>query len=394
MKKLILISFLFIGLTSQAGKFDENIFQWKDEPLFSEPEKNFKAVVRKLLESHVDSSLREEDLYRAATAGMLSALNTGEENWNRLLSPREYQDLQIEMSGKVTGIGATLSFDGDTGHAKVLVAIPGSAAEKAELQPGDLILSVDGKTFKGKSLAEMVSRIRGPAGKSVEMKVLRGEQILPFKITRTTVEIGQIRALSLNESAALLQLGAFTQNSPEEVRQALAKLGGSGLKKLIIDLRGNTGGGFDQVIQVAEFFSPAGKAVAHTVGRSGKKDYVSKGVAWNPNAKIIVLIDKDTFSGAELLAAALKENRGATLIGQKTHGKWSAQSVDELANHFYVKYSVMNFQSPSGKSYQGKGLPPDFEVTLPSQEPAARWAEKDPQKLLEKDPQLRAALEL
>jgi len=122
---------------------------------------------------------------------------------------------------------------------------------------------------------------------------------------------------------------------------------------------------------------------------------LATGEAWSPQTRLVVLTDENTFSGAELLAASLKENRKALLVGTHTHGKWSVQSVEELPNKFTIKYSVMQFQSPSGQSYQGTGIKPDFEVSPAKEESLAeRWSEKNPQVLLGIDTQLKAAAAL
>jgi len=398
MKFSLLLLLSVLSISARGAKFEGDIRDWKQEShdKFSDPEVNFKAVMKILREKYVDASVTDEDLYRAAAAGLLSALNSGDEGWNKLMSPRELQDLQIEMTGQLTGIGATLSFDKDTGYAKIHQVIPGSAALKAGLRKDDQILSVNGEKFKGKTLTDMVILIRGPVGQSVKLKVLREDKILPFQITRDQVRLENFVTRRLDEGTALLEIGAFTKTAPQEVRSALNEYRAVKLKKLIIDLRGNQGGGFDQALSVAGIFLPKNAVIARTVDRQGRaQEHLATGEAWSPQTRLVVLTDENTFSGAELLAASLKENRKALLVGTHTHGKWSVQSVEELPNKFTIKYSVMQFQSPSGQSYQGTGIKPDFEVSPAKEESLAeRWSEKNPQVLLGIDTQLKAAAAL
>ncbi|HWU44323.1 MAG TPA: S41 family peptidase, partial [Bdellovibrio sp.] len=168
------------------------------------------------------------------------------------------------------------------------------------------------------------------------------------------------------------------------------------IKNLIVDIRGNSGGGFDQAVKTSELFVPKGAVIVKTKDRSGKVEAVksSRGLL-NSDVKIFVLTDKETFSGAEFFAAALRESRGAKIVGERTFGKWSVQRLETLPNHFAYKFTVKEFQSPSGNSFQGKGLKPDVEVSTPAGTVAKELRLKhDIQSRLEVDPQLNAAIEL
>ena len=395
MRFFILGLTLFLGISVRAANFDGNILEWRKEgQKFSNPEKTFKEVFSRLKEKYVDQSVTDEELYRAATEGMLAALSTGEESWNKLLTPREYEDLKIEMSGTLTGIGATLSFNAETGTALVQNVIPNTGAQRAGLKRGDQILSVEGQRFKGKTLPEMVSVLRGPSGKSVEIKILREDNVIPLKIVRGAIKLQLFEAKKIDETTGYLTISAFTGDSLQEVESRLKTFADQKLKKLIIDLRGNQGGGFDQVLQVAEIFSPKGSVMARTKSRHGKsKEYTSQKEAWNPDAHLVVLVDHKTKSGAELLAASLKENRHAVVIGATTYGKWNVQSIEDLPNHFLVKYSIMDFESPSGKNYQGVGLKPDYEVAGPAEASLGEWSQEGTEMSvrLTHDAQLKAA---
>lgn len=384
--KIIFCLFILVGATRVFAK---------DQ--FKNPEANFKEVLQTLKQKYVDRGITDEELYEGAVAGMLSSLNKGEVKWNTLLTPREMQDFQIQISGNLVGIGATLDWDANTGRAKVLFVLPDSAALKYGLLEGDEILSVNGERFKGKTLADMVYKIRGKADESVRLKILREDRIMDVKVVRQSVKMDLFQKYLLEPRVGLIKIESFTEKASKEVQKQLAFFEGKDLKKLIVDLRSNTGGLFTEAISVAKIFSNKGQVVARTKDRAGKvEDYRAEEKAWRPEVKIVVLVDGDTSSGAELLAASLKENRQAFLIGGKTNGKWNAQAVETLPNGYSIKYSVMNFESPSGKSYQDIGIKPDLEATPPKENhlPAFKALQKDVKAGVEADPSLKAAVEI
>lgn len=364
--------------------------------VFSNSEENFKATMNILLEKYIDKNLSKEELYKAATAGMLSSLNSGSESWNKLLSPSELKEMRTEMSGKVTGIGAEMKFDEKTGYAMILRVIPNSVAERAGIKMDDQILSVDGKKFKGKAFPEMVSAIRGEAGKSVQIKVLRDDKVLSFNIKRELIAWTPVELEKIENKTAVLTIGFFNEETPKLVEKEISEINSSGIKNLIVDIRDNAGGGFEQAVKVSELFVPKDSVIVGTKSREGKAGKIrsTRGLL-NSNVRLFVLTDKETSSGAELFAAALKENREAKIIGEKTLGKWNAQMIETLPNQFAVKYTIKEFQTPKGNSYQGKGIPPDLEVAMAENvRPRELKLKENMQKRLDLDVQLRAAVEL
>jgi carboxyl-terminal processing protease len=399
MKKLPLLLIGLVSLPSHAATFEGKVADWKDKnEKFGDPEKNFKLVLNTLRANYVDQNVSEADLYRAATEGMLAALNSGQENenWNVLLSPRMLEDFKIEKTGRLTGIGTTLEFDPKTGYAKVLVVFPHSAAAKAGLRKDDQILSVNGERYKGKGLPEMVSAIRGPAGQSVHLKALREDQILNLSIKRDAVLIPEVETGKIDPGSGFMYIGFFREGTAELVEKKLKLLNDPKLKKLVLDLRGNSGGTFDDAVKVGELFLPKGAVIVRTKSRGGKvEEFTANREPWRPEVQLVVLTNGFTASGAEFLTAALREKRHATTVGEGTQGKWSVQSVENLPNEFAVKYSVSTFESPSGKSYEGKGMRPDLEIPGPKGALMGELLnETDLTKRLKEDAPLKAAVEI
>lgn len=382
MKKLILLLFI-PSFVSAAEKF-------------SNGEENFKQALEKIAQNYIDKGLTREDLYRAATAGMLDSLNADKKHWNELLAPSDLQELQADISGRTTGIGIELKFDETTGYGQILNVLAKTPSSKAGLKREDIILSVNGKSYKGKSLEDLARAIRGKTGETVALKILREDQVLSINLKREMIPWTPVELSKVDDATQLLTIGYFTEDAPKLVEEKLKAVNSSGAKNLVIDLRGNTGGAFSKAVETAELFIPKGKKIVTTIDRAGKiEEFLSKGRILKDKMNVIVLLNGFTSSGAELFAGAMVDELGAKTIGEKTFGKWNAQSLETLPNGYAVKFTVKNFQTPSGKSFQSVGMKPDIEVTLPKDVSAQNIRLKyDVAKRLEMDSQLKAAVEL
>lgn len=363
---------------------------------FSDAEANFQFALKKLLEQHVDSHLTKEQLYQAATAGMLQSLNDAEQDWNKLLTPEDLAALQNDLTGKISGIGVVIKVLEETGTVRVIGLVKNSAAEKAGIKTDDQIISIDGQKLKGKTLPDVAQSIRGKVGTKVTLKVLRDDKVISFQVPRQVVSWVPVEWQKVAPGTALLTLSYFTNDSPQQVETALREINEAGLKNLIIDLRRNTGGSFEKALGVSELFLAKNTLIAQAQKRDGKVEkFTAHGKEVIPGLKLTVLIDKTTSSGAEMFAACLKENRQARLVGKSTFGKWTAQSVEVLPNQYAMKYTIQNFQSPQGHSYQGTGLKPDIEIPFPTGFDPGEWTKaSDTTKRLAVDSQLRTAVEL
>ena len=361
---------------------------------FSDGARAFTTVRDTLLKNYYADGITEDDLYRAATAGMLEKLEPKMKKWNRLLSPKEISELKHDLKGEVVGIGVHISFDPASGYADVLAALPGSPAERAGVVAGDKIVTVNGKLYKGMRMNDVIGEIRGKAGEPVTLSILRADKLLPFTVTRERVLYDQPSHAVFADTLGYVHIPSFTEKTPAQVKEALDDLATKNVTSLVIDLRQNPGGSFDSAVATAELLLPDNSGVV-TLKKRGKDEdkHVARGKGVLTTVPLAVLVSNSTSSGAEFVTGALQEGRHARVVGQHTMGKWSVQSLDDLPNGYAFKYTVSLFKTPAGRSFEGAGLAPDVEVSMDERELARANAAK-PSERLAVDVQLRTAKEL
>lgn len=357
----------------------------------------FNEVKDALLKSYYAEGMSEDDIYRAATAGMLAQLEPRMKKYNKLLSPNEIAEIKNDLKGEVVGVGIQISFDEKSGYTDVLGTIPGSPSEKAGLALGDKIVTVDGKLYKGMKLRDVVADIRGKVGTPVLLSVLRGDKLIQFSLTRDRLVFDTPSAVligSPEDKLGYIRIPSFTEKTPAAVKAGLEDLKAKGARALVIDLRHSPGGSFDRALETAELLLPEGAPII-TLKKKGKPEetHVSKGKPILGDLPAVVLVDEMTASGAELLASALRDQRHAKLVGARTYGKWSVQSLDDLPNGWAYKYTLGLFKTPQGKSYEGIGVSPDVELAM-DEAALGRANHGKPEDRIANDVQLRTAKEL
>jgi carboxyl-terminal processing protease len=346
-----------------------------------------------LLGEYYDEQLAGGSLDVAAVQGMVQSLNGGKpEGPNALLDPRSMAELTDDLKGELVGIGAQIDYDEATGMAQVMGTLPGSAAAGAGLAKGDRVLGVDGQPFRGRALKEVMRAIRGPAGTSVRISLLRGSAVIEKSMVRKRLVLPSVEHQLIGD-VGLVIVRVFNERTPAELAAALRALSDRHAQRLLLDLRGNAGGLFDKALAAAELLVPRGAEIVRTVGRKNLVTrYQSKGAPVLAKLPMVVLVDNLTASSAEVLAEALRVSTGATLVGGKTFGKWRMETLRPLQGGYTLKFTVAMLQSPLGQSFDGKGLVPDVEVPAGSEqlEHTRRIAELD--RRLAADPQLKAGL--
>lgn len=399
MKKRIMLLLVLLSILplrgAGAGQSPESYDDWKNQPAehFTDAEASFKRVKQMLLDRYLDSKLTEDQLYQAATDGMLRSLNGGAKSvYNKLITPTELAEMKIDLQGKFNGVGIEVKFDEGSDVADVIKAIPGSPAEKAGIKDGDEIVSVDGKLVKGLQLRDVVYAIRGTPGEKVKLKILRGDSLVTKEVTRETRSWNSVVRAMLG-NVGVIAISNFNETTSASFAKELKELREKGMTSLIVDLRGNSGGLFDSAVQAAGAILPTGSVVARLDKRDGTEEEIRSTAepVVTGSIPIAVLVNGETASSAELFTQALADDLGAKVIGARTKGKWNVQTIEDLPNGFAVRFTTGNFKSPRGHAFPDVGIEPD--VLVASTGAPERFDGQNLEKL-NSDSALRAAVSL
>jgi carboxyl-terminal processing protease len=355
---------------------------WEEARLFAE-------VYERIKREYVDE-VDDHELMEKAVRGMVAALDPH----SALLDSEEFEEIRLSTMGSYPGVGIEVVAE-DAG-VKVLRPIEGSPAEQAGMLSGDFIVKIDGVDV-GADLAGAINRMRGPAGSTVRLTVRRPgrSELLNFSLRRAKVEVRSVAQQDLEPGYGYLRITGFSETTADDVTHALARLkrdNPHGLKGLVIDLRNNPGGVLEASVAVADAFLDHGLIVSAD-GRTADSRFRMDATPGDliDGAPIVVLVNGGSASAAEILAGALKDHGRAELVGHKTYGKGSVQTVMPLSHGGALKLTTSRYFTPSGASIHEKGILPDVIIDGPEEVPADLDA-ASPIPLSVRDPEVRLAL--
>jgi len=334
----------------------------------------------------VEKDLNDEKLVYGSIRGMLSALD---DPYTRFMEPKAYEEMKIRMGGSYSGIGIYIGIKQE--QLTVISPIEGTPAYKSKLKSGDKIMTIDKKNTKDMALEEAVSLIRGPQGTKVVLGILRRgwKEARDFEIVRAKIEIKSLNTKVVDGNIAYVKLNTFeNMKAAREFEAALRKH--KDADGLIVDLRGNGGGLLQNAIEIGSMFIDQG-IIVQTVDREGRREQIESAgrVLWRKPT--VVLINESSASASEILAGALRDNNSATLVGTKTFGKASVQNVRRLGDGSALLITIAKYLTPSGEDINKKGIAPDIEVVLPTEEAEV---EVEIEEAEEEDIQLKKAIEV
>ncbi|MBX6327945.1 MAG: S41 family peptidase [Pseudolabrys sp.] len=311
------------------------------------------------------------ELTKDALKGMLNRLDPHSD----YMDEQEFRESQADISGKFGGLGIEISQQG--GFPKVIAPIDGTPAARAGLQPGDLIVAVDGRNVQGENLDKVVRILRGRPGTSVKLTIARGDQP-PFvvSITRSIIEVQTVKAKLQPNGIGYLRITEFAAETPKEVKKALNDLrleAGAPLKGLVLDLRNDPGGLLTSAVAIAGDFLKGGTVVTIRGRRSADNQsyQVPPNGAIFADAPMVVLINGASASASEIVAGALQDRKRATIMGTQSFGKGSVQTVVPLNGHGALRLTTALYYTPGGRSIQGSGITPDVVVEAPKEQQIA-----------------------
>ncbi|OLS34343.1 S41 family peptidase [Bacillus sp. MRMR6] len=356
---LFFIVFLSAGITAFSLSFgDEKVVTVGTER--SEFNKLYMAY--DTLKGQYFEGLDQTTLINGAIDGMVKALD---DPYTDYMSVEEAKSFHNSISSSFEGIGAEIQEK--EGQILIVSPIKGSPAEKAGLKPNDIIVSVDGKSLQGMTSTEAVTLIRGEKGTKVELTIQRAGSDAPIKvpIIRDEIPIETVYGEMMEDGIAKVQITSFSTNTSADLVEMLNDLQKQGMKGLVLDLRQNPGGLLEEAINISSMFVPKGKMILKVEDRNGKiKEHPSQNDG-NPNFPLVVLIDKGSASASEILAAAVKESAGVSLVGEKSFGKGTVQTAKDFQDGSNIKFTTAKWLTPNGNWIHKKGIQPDVEVTLP-----------------------------
>lgn len=324
--------------------------------------------------------INDQSLLYSSIKGMVNGLNNP---YTIFLDPAEAKRFKEDVTGEFSGIGVEIGMKDKV--LTVIAPLDDTPAQKAGLKNGDIIAKIGEKDTSAITIDDAVSLIRGPKDTVVKLTVLpkSSNDLKELEIRRDTITIKSVKFEIKNNSIGYLHITQFSQDTPNEVRKALDDMKDKKISGIILDLRNNPGGYLDGAQQVASQFISAGVVVSEQEKNGSKKDLYTTQDPVFPDLPMVVLVNNGSASASEIVAGAVQDRGRAKLVGEKTFGKGSVQSVEKLAGGASLKITVAKWLTPLGRQIDGEGIKPDVEVKLsPADESAG------------KDPQLDKALEL
>lgn len=351
------------------------------------------AQIEQIIEEHYLENVDEDTLAEGMYAGMMASL---EDKYSGYYSADNYKKLKESSEGKYTGIGLVMEQNRETGEIRVVQCYEGSPAAEAGILSGDVLYKVGDKLASGMDVTEIAVQIRSGDTSEINLTVKREglEEPLTVTIIPDTVEIPVVSSRMLENETGYIQIAEFTDGTSEQFRKAYEELQEQKLQGLIIDLRNNPGGLLDSVCDTLEQILPEGMIV-YTEDKYGKREEHTCDGKTPIQIPLIVLVNGNSASAAEIFAGAVKDHGVARLVGETTFGKGIVQKIYQLSDGSAVKITVSKYYTPNGINIHGTGIDPDIEVRWPEdQEELANPSEVNTlefQEWLEKDNQMKKA---
>lgn len=317
---------------------------------------------REVIDKYYLGEVDEEKLEEGAIKGYIEGLG---DPYTEYISKEDMDDYLDDTMGNFVGIGIYMVKNTDYDRIQVLATIKGSPAEKAGIQAGDLIISVDGIEYKADDMTTASNNIKGEEGTKVTVEILRGTETVKYEITREKVKVNQVEGKVLSNNIGYIQFTSFDEATAEDFKVKYGELAKQGIQSLIIDLRNNGGGIVDQALEIADYVATKDSVLLYEVDKNNKETVKKAKTDPIINMPIIILTNENTASASEILAGALKDLGKAKTVGTKTYGKGVIQQILKLSDGSGLKITIEEYQTPNRNKINKVGIEPDEEVELP-----------------------------
>ena len=342
----------------------------------------------KLQEKFVDQGkFDSQKILYGAISGMTKSLD---DPYTTFFNPEEAKVFMDDVTGEFEGVGMEIGMR--EGQLTVIAPLEGTPAQKAGLRAGDKIIKIDDTFSQGIDINEAIKLIRGSRGTEVSFSILREsqEELKEFKVVRAVIEVPSLEWEIIENNIAHLKLYQFSDKTNSDFREAAAEILKSPAQKIILDLRSNPGGYLQVASDVAGWFLEKGKVIVIESPKDRIEDFDENVIEYKSQGPerllaypIVVLINQGTASGAEILAGALRDNRGIQLIGETSFGKGCVQEIENMDNGSILKITIANWFTPNGNLISDEGLEPDIKIEMTNEDYDQG-----------KDPQLKKAIEI
>jgi len=326
---------------------------------FSNIEKTYQALA-----SNFDGEIDKQKIIDGASKGLVEAVG---DKYTEYMTSKEAEEFNKSLSGDVgTGIGVELAKDGDS--VKVVRVLAKNPAESAGILAGDIISKVNGEDVSKENTSEISKKIRGDAGTTVKIGVIRGNEKKEFSVTRAKIENPSVE-LTKKDGVATLSIYRFDSETGVLAKKYAEEIKNEGISKVILDLRGN-GGGYVQAAKTVASLWLEKNALIVSEKTGSKTVEEIRATGDNPlkGIKTVILLDGSSASASEIVAGALKEHKAAQIVGEKSYGKGSVQTTIDMPNGALLKVTIAKWFTPSGKNISNNGISPDIKVSAPKGE--------------------------
>lgn len=353
---------VFMGICgSVVAEKDKSDDALENEALPFEDLRTFTEIFGRIKRDYVEP-VSDKKLLEDAIRGMLSGLDPH----SAYLISEEYQELKEGTTGQFGGLGIEVTME--NGFIKVVSPIDDTPAQKAGIKTGDLIVRLDDEPVKGMSLADAVKKMRGEPGSKIQLTVVREGAEAPLKLTlaRAVIKVQSVKSRLLEKNYGYLRISSFQSGTGESLKEALSnvkKENGGNLKGLVLDLRNNPGGVLNAAVDVSDAFLKSG-LIVYTEGRIENSEMRFNAAPDDliDGAPMVVLINAGSASASEIVAGALQDQKRAVIMGEKSFGKGSVQTILPTSNGAAVKLTTARYYTPSGRSIQAEGIEPDIAL--------------------------------
>lgn len=356
-RKCLVVSLTLVLLIIGGGSHEVTAVEGNYERL-----KVFTEVLSLIQANYVEET-KPGDLIYSGIKGMLEVLDPH----SAFMPPDTFKEMQVETQGSFGGLGIEIAVKDRM--LTVVAPIEGTPADRAGIHPGDRIVKIDGNQTKEMTLMEAVKKLRGPKGTSVTLAILREESPGPFELTlvREVIEVKSVKAKDLGDGIAYVRISAFQERTGKDLLKAIEQLGHGVMSAMVLDLRNNPGGLLNQAVQVSDLFLDQGQLIVYTEGRIKNQNlrFSAEHGAQFPRVPMVILVNGGSASASEIVAGALQDWKRAVILGTKTFGKGSVQTVVPLSDGSGLRLTTAKYFTPKGRSIHGVGLVPDIIVETP-----------------------------